>query len=297
VEPIPAAPAFELAAALRSYAASTVGLLAAMALVAAVEAAVPLHARRRAGRRHLGPNLALTALYLALNLGFQTALLAALVAFEVRGLGLLPALGLPALASAAVAFLALDAATWGVHVAMHLYPGAWRFHRVHHSDAAVDVTTAIRQHPGESLLRYAALAATGLALGASPAAFAAYRLASALQALLEHANWRVPARLDGMLSRVIATPNLHKVHHSRLPAEADTNYGNIFSLFDRAFGTFTPSARGPAVAFGLDGFDDDATQSTLGLLQLPFRPLAAPSSTAGPGEREFAGRSPAIPVR
>jgi sterol desaturase/sphingolipid hydroxylase (fatty acid hydroxylase superfamily) len=147
---------------------------------------------------------------------------------------------------------------------------------VHHSDPVVDVTTTIRQHPGESLIRYAAVAACTLALGASPAAFAIWRTWSALWGLLEHANVRVPRALDGLLTLVVSTPNMHKVHHSRLPVETDTNYGNLFSLFDRAFRTFTPSARGPSVACGLDGFDDPATQTTAGLLGLPFRRLEAP---------------------
>jgi hypothetical protein len=100
-----------------------------------------------------------------------------------------------------------------------------------------------------------------------------------LNGLFEHANIRLPLWLDTALSAVVTSPNMHKVHHSRAPAQTDTNYGNIFSVFDRSFGTFTPAAQGVAVVCGLDGFDDAATQTTTGLLALPFR---APANLAAP---------------
>jgi sterol desaturase/sphingolipid hydroxylase (fatty acid hydroxylase superfamily) len=171
--------------------------------------------------------------------------------------------------------VALDFAFYAVHVAMHRVPVLWRFHRVHHADPAVDVTTTIRQHPGEGLVRYAAMAACAIPLGVAPAAFAVYRAASALNGLLEHANVRAPAWLDRALALVTTWPHMHKVHHSRRVAETDTNYGNLLSLWDRAFGTYTASSRGTGIAYGLDGFDDPASQSTLGLLALPFRRVGA----------------------
>jgi sterol desaturase/sphingolipid hydroxylase (fatty acid hydroxylase superfamily) len=115
------------------------------------------------------------------------------------------------------------------------------------------------------------MAAFACALGASPAAFAVYRAWSALNGLLEHANVRVPAWLDRGLSLVTTWPNMHKVHHSRIASETNTNYGNITSLFDRLFGTFTPSEHGASVVYGLDGCDDPARQTTAALLALPFR--------------------------
>jgi sterol desaturase/sphingolipid hydroxylase (fatty acid hydroxylase superfamily) len=187
------------------------------------------------------------------------------------GFGLFNALQLDPLVEIALAVLILDFQTYAVHVAMHESAGMWRFHRVHHSDPAVDVTTALRQHPGESVIRFTSLIVFAVAIGANPAAFAVYRLLSGLQAQLEHANIRMPRRLDGWLSLLVTTPNYHKVHHSRDHGETDTNYGNIFSIWDRLFLTSTPSHRGLDVDYGLDGFDDRRTQSTWGLLALPFR--------------------------
>ncbi|MGH7818666.1 MAG: sterol desaturase family protein, partial [Candidatus Binatia bacterium] len=245
------------------------GILTAMTVLAAIETVVPLHARGRWNRLHLGPNLSLTFVTFATNALFNAAIALALAAFD--GIGLLHAFAAPPLVAVAAVVVALDFSSYVSHRAMHAHAALWRFHSVHHSDPAVDVTTAIRQHPGESVIRYAFLAAGALALGASPAAFAVYRAWSALHALLEHANVRMPRRLDSLLSLVVTTPNMHKVHHSRRMAETNTNYGNILSLYDRLFSTYTPSIRGVNVVYGLDGFDEPATQTTAGLLALPFR--------------------------
>jgi sterol desaturase/sphingolipid hydroxylase (fatty acid hydroxylase superfamily) len=154
---------------------------------------------------------------------------------------------------------------------MHRVPILWRIHSVHHSDPTLDVTTTVRQHPGETLLRYVFLSVFAIGVGVSPATLAIYRAWSALNALFEHANIRLPLRLDNLLSLVVVSPNMHKVHHSRMETLTNTNYGNILSIFDRVFATFTSPERGLDIAYGLDGLDDAATQTTLGLLTLPFR--------------------------
>ena len=268
-----------------SAAASAGLILVAMAVVAAIEAVIPLRARGAWSRAHLGPNLALTAITFVTYAGFNVALVATLAWLEPMDFGLLGMLGLPGPIELLLAVVALDLSTWAAHVAMHELPVLWRFHRVHHSDPMLDVTTSLRQHPGESVVRFTALAGAATLLGASPAGFAIYRAWSALQALLEHSNIRVPVRLDRLLALLVVTPNMHKVHHSRVRQETDTNYGNILSLFDRLFSTFTPSERGVGVAYGLEGHDDPATQTTAGLLGLPFRSRApaAPARMARAG--------------
>jgi len=246
-------------------------ILGAMAVVALIETAIPLHARTRWNRDHLAPNLALTFLTFATNAFLNGALFATVVWLYASGFGLLPRLALPPLAAAAVAVMILDFSFYVAHVAMHKVPALWRYHRVHHCDPAVDVTTTIRQHPGESLIRYAFMGAFAVALGPSPVAFGVYRIWSAVNGLVEHANIRAPLWLDRLLALVTTWPHMHKIHHSRNAAETDTNYGNIFSWFDRLFSTYTPSNRGVDVVCGLDGFDDPATQTTAGLLALPYR--------------------------
>jgi sterol desaturase/sphingolipid hydroxylase (fatty acid hydroxylase superfamily) len=252
--------------------AAPVGLvLAAMAVVVWIETAIPLHARGRWNRAHLRPNLALTFIAFATNALLNAALVMALTRLSSLGFGLLNAFPLRPWLGVAAVVLALDFSSYAAHVAMHKIPTLWRFHRVHHCDPAVDVTTAIRQHPGEGLIRYAFMAAFAIALGAGAGAVAVYRVASALSALLEHANVRLPLWIDRLLSLVVTWPGVHKVHHSRDPRYTDTNYGNLVSVWDRLFATFTPVERGAKVAYGLDGFDDPAAQTTAGLLALPFR--------------------------
>jgi sterol desaturase/sphingolipid hydroxylase (fatty acid hydroxylase superfamily) len=266
---------------------SLASILGVMGIVAMLETVLPLHERGAWGRSHLGPNLALTFITFATNIVFNTALVLTLRWVQSSGWGLLPMMNLPWIVAATIGVLALDFSFYLAHVTMHKVPVLWRFHRVHHSDLAVDVTTTIRQHPGESVIRYAFMMVAAVALGVSPGVFAVYRLWSAINGLFEHANVRMPRRLDSLLSLVVTTPNMHKVHHSRSAAETDSNYGNIVSFFDRLFRTFTPSHRGLNITYGLEGFDDPARQSTVGLLALPFVDDAVSGTSdvnAGPGQ-------------
>jgi sterol desaturase/sphingolipid hydroxylase (fatty acid hydroxylase superfamily) len=128
-------------------------ILGAMALVALIEALIPLHARGRWNKDHLVPNLLLTFITFAISAAFNVALVMALAWFEARGGGLLHLAGLPALLHIGIVVVALDFAFYLCHVSMHAIPGFWRWHSVHHSDPAVDVTTTVRQHPGETVIR------------------------------------------------------------------------------------------------------------------------------------------------
>src|SRR5262245_33118643 len=150
-----------------NHLAALLWIVSGMAALASLEAAIPLHARGRRNRAHLAPNLALTAITFATNALMNLAIVFALARAQSAGFGLLPALALPAFWTAALAIAGFDLAWYATHVSMHKSAALWRFHRVHHCDPAVDVTTAIRQHPGESVIRYVYLAAFGLALGAA----------------------------------------------------------------------------------------------------------------------------------
>lgn len=272
---------------------STVGaILVLMTLLAAIEAAIPLRARGTWSRFHLGPNLALTLITLGTNAVWNTALVVLLRWQEAAGVGLLHVYAPPPSLATAVVVVTLDFVIYVAHRAMHASPALWRYHRVHHSDPAVDVTTTARQHPGEGVIRYGFVAAAACGLGAGPAAFAVYRTWSALQSYLEHANVRVPPRLDAICSWIVTTPNMHKVHHSRRREETNSNYGNIFALFDRCFSTFTPTDRGRRVAYGLDDLDERSAQTTAGLLALPFQSaVASADATAGDTAVASVGRS------
>jgi sterol desaturase/sphingolipid hydroxylase (fatty acid hydroxylase superfamily) len=255
---------------LETSATTIAAILGAMALIALLEVVIPLHARGTPHRAHARPNLALTCITFVTNIALNGALMFLLSALEASGLGVLRWIGLTPLWAAPIGIVVLDLSFYVAHVAMHEVPAFWRVHRVHHSDVVVDVTTTIRQHPLEGVLRYAFMATFACVFGVGIGPFVVYRTWSALNGLLEHANIRVPRWLGEALSLVTTWPNMHKVHHSRVVAESRTNYGNIFSWFDRLFGTYTPQARGETVSCGVDGLDAPSAQTTLGLLALPF---------------------------
>ena len=250
-------------------------ILGVMALISGIELLIPLHARTKLHRAHRGPNLALTFITFAANVGLNGALMVLLLHLDRAKFGILRWIPLGPWVAAVIAFVVLDLSFYVAHVCMHAIPALWRVHRVHHSDPVVDVTTTIRQHPLEGLIRYAFMGAFACAFGVGLGAFVAYRAWSAIGGLLEHANVRVPRWVGAALAWITTWPDLHKVHHSRDVRECDTNYGNIFSWFDRLFGTFTPASRVENVVCGLDGFDEPGSQSTAGLLALPFRVVPA----------------------
>ena len=246
-------------------------LLAAMAMLSIVETLVPFSRKREWRRRHRVPNLQLAAVTLGLNFVFNAGAVLITGWLAARGFGLLAGAAVPPLAMTAIGFVVLDAATYACHRSMHWLPPLWRAHRVHHADPIVDVTTALRQHPIEGLGRFGFVMAPAGALGVPVEGVALYRVVSALVGLTEHMDVKVWEPLDTALAWLFCTPNMHKVHHSRLAIETDTNYGNIFSLFDRAFGTFTPPSPARDVDYGLAGYDDADTQQFVALLRLPFR--------------------------
>lgn len=246
-----------------------------MALLAVVELAVPLFARDERAKGRAVANFGLTALTVALNWVLVSAAALAARIFSSHGGGLLAQCALPLPAMVAISVVLLDLCTYLAHRSMHALPALWRVHSVHHSDPFLDVSTTLRQHPLEGLWRYAWIIAPVWLLGLPASGVLLYRLLSVLQAVLEHANIRVWAPLDRALSLLWVSPNMHKVHHSRVPAETDTNYGNLLAVFDRALRTFTPSERAFGVVYGLDDVAPARARSLPALLRLPFaRPHA-----------------------
>jgi sterol desaturase/sphingolipid hydroxylase (fatty acid hydroxylase superfamily) len=239
-------------------------------LLWSLESVIPLY-RFQLGRwRHAAPNLALTVLLILTNvtLSLGTAYLAAFAA--QRGVGLLPWLGLAPWVALVLGVAGMDCFTYLAHVLLHKTQLGWCFHRVHHSDSEVDVTTAFRQHPGETIWRILWQLAAIVVFGVPLWVAAVYLTVSALNAQLEHANIKVPDQPDRWLRLVIVTPNMHKAHHSRAQCETDSNYSNIFSGWDRLGGTYTAAIDLAQFRYGLDGFDGDDQQSLAGLLRLPF---------------------------
>ena len=253
-----------------THQARLIMLIALCGLLWALESIIPLYRFRNNRLRHAMPNVALTLLLVITNLSlsFSSAYLAD---FSVRkGIGLFPFLGFSSWAQVSLGVLALDLFAYFAHVLLHKSWLGWQFHRVHHSESAVDVTTAFRQHPGETVWRILWQLAAIIIFGIPLWIVIVYLIFSGLNAELEHANIRLNFRVDWFVRLLVVTPNMHKVHHSRDQRETDSNYSNIFSLWDRLFGTYTSSIDFRRLNYGLDGFDVKERQTLTGLLKMPF---------------------------
>jgi len=280
------------------YLSAVATILFIMAVAALLETAAPLFAARdvAAGRRRA--NLAITAQTLIFNFFLTSGAALAALVLPLASPGIMARAGMPAAAQFVVGILILDFAFgYFAHRVLHASPTLWRFHRVHHSDPFVDVTTTYRNHPVEHIWRYVCILVPTWAFGVPASAVVLYRLLSSINGILEHANLSLGAGLDGTVSRVWVTPNMHKVHHSRVVAETNSNYGNLLSLYDRVLGTFTPTERALTVAYGLDDVDPAAAQSFVGMNTMPWRARNAPvgeaSAETSAAARFHADRRPA----
>jgi sterol desaturase/sphingolipid hydroxylase (fatty acid hydroxylase superfamily) len=246
-------------------------ILTVMAIGAAFEIAVPMFVARpwRRGRR--AANLGLTAVSFLSNWLLASA--AAAAALWLRPAGLMARLAWPLWLEIVVGIVALDFSVGYVsHRAMHMWPPMWRFHRIHHSDAFVDVTTTYRTHPVETVWRFLFAIVPVWLLGLPAQAVLIQRLLQAANGTLEHGNIRLWAPLDRLLSLVWVTPNVHKMHHSREVSEANSNYANLLTLYDRLLGTYTPAERAASVVYGLHDPDPLREASFSGLIAIPFQP-------------------------
>jgi len=172
-----------------------------------------------------------------------------------------------------VSVILLDAAIYLQHVMFHAVPLLWRLHRVHHADLDFDVTTGARFHPVEILLSMLIKFAVIVLLGPPLAAVVIFEVLLNAMAMFNHSNVRMPLVLDGVLRRLVVTPDMHRVHHSHLANETNSNFGFNLSVWDRVFGTYRaqPAAGHTDMVIGIDTFRDPAQCVKIsGLLFMPF---------------------------
>lgn len=178
-----------------------------------------------------------------------------------------------------VSLPALDLAVYVQHRLLHRWPWLWRWHRVHHTDRSVDVSTALRFHPVEAVLSLAVKAAVVLAIGVPPTGVLAFEAWLSTCALFNHTNARLPPAVERWLRRVLITPDLHRIHHSVRPHEHNRNFGFSVCWWDRLFGSWCPQAQG-ALHLGLT--DRAAPRRLIDLLAEPFRAAANPTPPSNP---------------
>ena len=244
------------------------------------ESAVPLFGFEYRKGKHALVNIFFTATTIVVNFALAFLLLRAsdwAVAREVGVLFLVP--GLPLVLQMLLGLLLLDLlGAWLAHWVEHKTPLLWRLHLVHHSDTHVDTTSANRHHPGESVVRFVFTLLAVIAIGAPMWLVFLYQAVSVVLSQFNHANIALPRSLDRALAWVFVSPDMHKVHHHYVLPYTDSNYGNVFSVWDRLFGTFMDMDRATLV-YGIDTHMDAREHETVGaLLTMPLRRRNKPSS-------------------
>ncbi len=233
-------------------------------------------------------NLAVTAVNTGLvRIVFPTAAVGLALVGEARGWGLLNAVELPSWMKIAIAVVALDLVIYLQHVMFHAVPAFWRLHRMHHADLDIDVTTGARFHPVEILLSMLIKLATVAALGAPALAVLIFEVLLNATSMFNHSNVRMPATLDRVLRWIVVTPEMHRVHHSILPYETNSNFGFNAPWWDRLFGTYRaqPEAGHEGMTIGLTQFREPRE---LWLHRLLLQPLRGGAPRYPLGERERA---------
>src|SRR3954471_2289133 len=199
-----------------------------------------------------------------------------------RGWGLLNITPWPPLLEALLGFLALDLAIYAQHVAFHKVPLLWRLHRMHHADLDIDVSTGLRFHPIEIVLSMLIKIAVVILIGVPAVAVIAFEVVLNATSMFNHSNAAMPVWLDRIVRMLVVTPDMHRVHHSVLRHETDSNFGFNLPWWDRLFGTYRPQpeAGHDRMTIGLPIFRDPQELRLDRLITQPFREDAATSAMA-----------------
>jgi sterol desaturase/sphingolipid hydroxylase (fatty acid hydroxylase superfamily) len=190
-------------------------------------------------------------------------------------IGAMNLLAVPHWLAVVLTLLLLDLAIYAQHIAAHKWRWFWRLHQVHHTDLDFDASTAIRFHPLEIVLSMLYKVVLVIAIGADPLAVVAFEIILNGCALFNHGNVDIPPGIDRFIRYLIITPDMHRIHHSAVPRETDSNYGFSLSCWDRLFNTYTadPQQDHQTMTIGLKPFRDATELDFFKLLALPFRPL------------------------
>jgi len=239
-----------------------------------IEGAIPLFtpAYKKNKWRHAGVNMLFTVIHLVIHTFLAIIIILLSDWCRANQFGIVYWTNANVIATIVISFLALDFfGGWLVHITEHKVPFLWRFHVIHHSDNNVDVTTGLRHHPGESVLR-GLFFFMGIFLSGAPVyAVMIFQTVVILATAFTHANISLPKGLDSIISYVLVSPNMHKVHHHWKQPYTDSNYGAVLSIWDRMLGTFKkldPSQ----IRYGLDRYySNEKDEDIISLMKSPFR--------------------------
>lgn len=239
-----------------------------------LEALLPRKTRTSTRRRRWPTNLAFALINTAaLQLLVPLAAVGTAAWASQTGFGLFNNINISTAISALVSIILLDAALYWQHVATHKIPILWRLHKVHHTDRDLDASSGIRFHPVEIVLSMAFKMLIVAGLGVSVMAVIIFEIILNACALFNHANIRLPSKIDAVMRVFIATPDYHRVHHSAVEDETNSNYGFSLTLWDRVFGTYKPQPKAghDNMVIGLAQHQNTGPTRLLWSLALPFK--------------------------
>ncbi len=244
-----------------------------------LEGLLPLYNFKYKKWKHAIPNLFFTLTTVIVNFALAFLLLSSADWVTANDFGIINWLPeMPLWLYALLGVLLLDFfGAYLAHYVEHKVKPLWMIHIVHHTDHKVDTTTANRHHPLESVIRFAFTLVGVFIVGAPIALVMLYQSLSLVATQFTHANIKLPKKLDKAMSYFLVSPDMHKVHHHYVLPYTDSNYGNIFSVWDRLFGTYMEFDREKLV-YGVDVFPDEAENSSIAnLLKQPFQKYKAPT--------------------
>ncbi len=247
--------------------------LGVFALVAIWEIAAPRRQLQASKAVRWASNIGIVILDTVLvRLAFPVAAAGVAAVVGSLGWGLFNVLAWPMWVEVVLAVVVLDLVIYWQHVMFHAVPGLWRLHMVHHADLDIDVTTGVRFHPFEILLSMVIKMAAITALGVAPLAVIVFEIALNATSIFNHGNVVLPSKLDRLLRLVVVTPDMHRVHHSVVADETNSNFGFNLPWWDRLFGTYRaqPAAGHERMTIGLEQFRDPRLQWLWHMLALPF---------------------------
>lgn len=230
-------------------------------------------------------NLAIVILdTLAVRLLFPLAAVGAAIYASDHGWGLLNLVSMPVWVAVVLAILALDLAIYCQHRIFHAVPWLWRLHRMHHADLEFDVTTGLRFHPLEIVLSMAIKMVVIVLIGAPALAVVLFEVLLNATSLFNHGNVRLPQRVDRWLRLLLVTPDMHRVHHSAIQRETDSNFGFSLPWWDRLFGTYCaqPEKGHQGMTIGIEDFRTEHDLRLDQMLVQPFRHTASRPTHTGP---------------
>ncbi|HUM96828.1 MAG TPA: sterol desaturase family protein [Chitinophagaceae bacterium] len=237
-----------------------------------LEGAIPLLPMRYKKNkiRHAAINFAFTVMHLIIHTALAVFIVLLADWCAAQNFGLVYWFHTGIVMTIVIGVLALDFSSWLVHWVMHKNKWLWRFHLIHHSDNNVDVTTGLRHHPGDSLLRGIFFLLLILVSGAPVYSVMIYQTLVVIATAFTHANINLPKGIDNAISYILVSPNMHKVHHHWKQPYTDSNYGATFSIWDRLFRTFKKLDI-KEIRYGLDRYyPNEKDEDLLSLLKDPF---------------------------